>query len=88
MQNSNVRKIWLKVIEFAFTLPRTFIFGKQFPENSCMCFSFRDNAQLGQKWIEFTIRSKVGRIGYDLFYLYLTAIELMNIFLDISKDHY
>ena len=57
MQNSKVRKIWLKVIEFAFTSPRRYIFGKQFPENSCMrmCFLVRNNAQLGQKWIEFTL---------------------------------
>ena len=88
MQNSKVRKIWLKVIEFAFTLPRRFIFGKQFPENSCMCFLVRDNAQLGQKWTEFTIRSRVGRIDNDLFYLYLKTVELMNIFLEISKDNY
>ena len=88
MQNSKVRKIWLKVIEFAFTLPQRFIFGRQFPENSGMCFLVRNNAQLGQKWIEFTIRSKVGRIGYDLVYLYLKAIELIIRFVEISKDDY
>ena len=76
------------MIEFALTLPRRFIFGKQFPENSCMCFLVRNKVQSGQKWIVFTIRSKVGRIGYDLFYLYHKAIELMNIFLEISKDDY
>ena len=87
MKNFKVRKIWLKVIEFPFTLPGRFIFGKQFPENSCMCL-VRDSAQLGQKWIEFTKRSRSGRIGYDLLYLYLKTIELMNIFLEISKDDY
>ena len=48
-----------------------------------MCFLVRENAQLGQKLIEFTIRSKVRGIGYDLLYLYLK-----NIFLEISKDDY
>ena len=38
--------------------------------------------------IYYTIISEVGRICYDLFYLYHKAIELMSIFLEISKDDY